>query len=1123
MASYKKNLEDLKARYQDGIVSPLIGTGFSLNAYSKMPLWDDLLLDMAKEQNSPSMSEAELRTIIKSDPVKVVSHYLESHTRVQLDHYIQQRIPYIDETLRLWFSPKVGTKPVEGITLADSDLHLHYQLLKGCWHDIYTTNYDNLLEVASARKGYQDVVTTKAQDFLGTVRDRHIFKLHGDIWNPLSDKDFDHSFDGQQGMRYVISADDYNDYHSKHSAFHFSISNNLLGGAFCLIGFSGDDPNFIRWRDWLKSIIDNTVANQANEKSTNTAIYLIDVSETEKSGDEILYRSSYHIRDIFLNDPDVRNALKLSADETSPKELLTHFLDYLYDTDKKQQEIFLRPKDYQELWKKSLTWGQAKATVNYDVLKDIFLKKQDNRIVEYTYWQEQLIDRIYTKEEYTSQDVDYILCALQDTMYVPGQYKGMDDRIGKAQLTSKQQALYNQMNNREETLFFPTDRIEAVDDATMYEKVLRCLFLFEIDTAVELLTQWQPSGLYVVKKAVFMYLLGQQANIHAVEDERHAQSDQESFWITNILNGLVLQQPLKYDTTGYESKGLRSLYEVSNRFMDACLNEKYPVEPYGTTKDKIFWIGKSDVEYRRAFRFIQFLIEMPQLPQLGIVSFINAGKWYQVFKHLFERVPYAALFYSALCNEKKVLTRIGQDYAYSQRLYTEHVTEDLLRRMLSALLQEHITPQIAEGIFYICAQLFVSVKPELWQDLYYQIWRKYVCSNLTVLETPNGISDFIHQGAKYLTDKDIVCCILRDTLSRTHEKNEIPFAIDMFYYLRKIEIYSNEVEENFNSFIDNIQDPKEFVVITNIHYYLSDSQAKRISQKILQMIKDVQLPAITFRPLCYYAKYDESILAEVKRCIIRSPYLWDNGIRAEYATSSEPIQLSHFKNILTWEHDELIAIYEQLRQKFNQLVESNFYKRNEGFFIISKFDELLYEMFDFLESNKKVLSSISDYKQVKGRLKKELNNIRGFKKIEFALASDDKGTYAWGLREMLKKYRLGDRIKAEDLLILTLDKTILQNTLSFRSTLDFISYILKNYYDAKTLSKNVRQKYLQLLEIYDESILLSLDQEIPVTTKYFTDIATYMKSLGIHSQAITKWIKFKESKRYNTFLETGEE
>ena len=127
-----------------------------------------------------------------------------------------------------------------------------------------------------------------------------------------------------------------------------------------------------------------------------------------------------------------------------------------------------------------------------------------------------------------------------------------------------------------------------------------------------------------------------------------------------------------------------------------------------------------------------------------------------------------------------------------------------------------------------------------------------------------------------------------------------------------------------------------------------------------------------------------------------------------------------------------------------------------------------------------------------------------------------------GIKRNAQKYRLGDRIKAEDLLILTLDKTILQNTLSFRSTLDFISYILKNYYDAKTLSKNVRQKYLQLLEIYDESILLSLDQEIPVTTKYFTDIATYMKSLGIHSQAITKWIKFKESKRYNTFLEIEE-
>ena len=144
-----------------------------------------------------------------------------------------------------------------------------------------------------------------------------------------------------------------------------------------------------------------------------------------------------------------------------------------------------------------------------------------------------------------------------------------------------------------------------------------------------------------------------------------------------------------------------------------------------------------------------------------------ASLWSTLLKPLFEKVPYPAVFYSLFYRDKKVLKRIGQDIAYSQCLYDNGFTEDILVRMLKALLQDEHNSQFVEGIFYVNAQLFVSVRPEKWQNLFYEFWQRYVSKDFTVLEKPSGISDFVHQAISHLSDKSIVCGILRNCLLRS--------------------------------------------------------------------------------------------------------------------------------------------------------------------------------------------------------------------------------------------------------------------------------------------------------------------------------------------------------------------
>ena len=115
---------------------------------------------------------------------------------------------------------------------------LHKKLLELRWDDVFTTNYDTLLErginLVATQKSYRIV---KAQeDLLGSMRPR-IIKLHGSVDCP---DDF------------ILTEEDYRTYPSKYAAFVNTVQQSMLETKLCLLGFSGNDPNFLSWLGWLR-------------------------------------------------------------------------------------------------------------------------------------------------------------------------------------------------------------------------------------------------------------------------------------------------------------------------------------------------------------------------------------------------------------------------------------------------------------------------------------------------------------------------------------------------------------------------------------------------------------------------------------------------------------------------------------------------------------------------------------------------------------------------------------------------------------------------------------------------------------------------------------------------------
>lgn len=152
-------LEELRVAYENEQVSALVGSGFSKNASEMFPLWSDLLADIIDDLYSDevgcvvskhvaqgaSIDDARkmaVKTIIdKIGSLEIVSEYIKrkGYGHESIDCYIESHVPTVYD--------KDDNLYVGDYCLTDNDLMAHKLFLEcSKWNNIYTTNYDQILE-----------------------------------------------------------------------------------------------------------------------------------------------------------------------------------------------------------------------------------------------------------------------------------------------------------------------------------------------------------------------------------------------------------------------------------------------------------------------------------------------------------------------------------------------------------------------------------------------------------------------------------------------------------------------------------------------------------------------------------------------------------------------------------------------------------------------------------------------------------------------------------------------------------------------------------------------------------------------------------------------------------------
>jgi len=115
--------------------------------------------------------------------------------------------------------------------------NLHRRLLELPWADVFTTNYDCLLEKASRRVWRQRYEVVRGMADIPVARRPRIVKLHGTL---------------PELENLVLTEDDFRSYPGCHAPFVNLVQTSLAENSFCLFGFSGDDPNFLNWTGWVR-------------------------------------------------------------------------------------------------------------------------------------------------------------------------------------------------------------------------------------------------------------------------------------------------------------------------------------------------------------------------------------------------------------------------------------------------------------------------------------------------------------------------------------------------------------------------------------------------------------------------------------------------------------------------------------------------------------------------------------------------------------------------------------------------------------------------------------------------------------------------------------------------------
>lgn len=1150
-----ENLKALKKDYDNGLVSALIGAGFSKNVSSLYLDWTSLLEDLIddifkleinqyignyflcnvekyhEDKKKQIKKEFVDNLLSKYGYLGIVSKYVDQKGyREVLENYIEERTPYVkrndDGTISLYIKDKKKSNIIE------SDFSAHKQLLR-CdkFKNIYTTNYDNLLEFTSDNfSETQTPVVDTSWNLSNGFQKRSIIKIHGS----LSIEDDRFEFDGDQHLRYIIAQEDYDTYIEKHEAFSHLMRISMLQGKFCLLGFSGNDPNYMGWVKWMSDIL-------GKGKDKGPKIYLV-TFKNEESSDKKLYYKNHYIREINLMevlsllgyDQSEISKLSLSA-PNSYKEILESFLKFLCKTEDgvlketggranssyektlvtstesktKKVEITTSEKnisfEYKELWNEASLkfYRQENLSEIFERIKNAKTKYPFCQVV---YNQERFIETaLRRKGDLTEPEAYLFALAVKETGQLPGYYsKFLQDKPILDSIP-----LWKEMIQREETLKGSIELLQHGNssDYFTYENIQRKLFHLDFETAHRFLEDWDAKGYWLQAKAMRLAAFnGSEEAFNLISSYIETLDNaQEKMYACILANYISFKNPRPYNLEYFLQNNIYGQGEIISYILEKMRSKEDKPKQRGWVGSS-YSLGSNNTLYEQSLRFLQFIFDTGLYLNYGITYFVDIKDWYKICKNLFKYFPYPCFFYSIQYNDKDVLERIGQDYTFNPDLLEEN--KDLLLSSLKAYGNQYTPKTFLSGILNITGPLYLCVDESIWFDSFktnifdFMITHisEYTHSDIVVKNVENAVSCL---KSKYYLE------IILETLLQ-HAKDNMDIVQRVICSDMNLKYLDKELNEGISNLLEELICVYPQIDITEVVYFLNINKClpDRLLKLFMTKLKEVSFDDIPSEVgslfyICILAKNDEEITKKAKQKILEKD-IWNCGVLPDGHGMTAPnyIHPQFFKEVREWNDEEFKTISNNLKENINKysafserLREDSFMKNVQ----IAYLSDVLQYIESLSDDRKK---SLEDTRE----LTKSLLSSRVLNDsfIE-AMLSEQSADVSNGIDNIVQGVRSSGLKSYHNEINFIVDRAIIGEQIVLSKNLSVIEWLIRNYeQDFKEIQ--IDSKLLVLLSVY-KNRWQDMDEFRPDHS--FEDlyyIANYLKKEGHDNDSIQYWL-----------------
>ena len=1150
-----ENLKALKKDYDNGLVSALIGAGFSKNVSSLYLDWTSLLEDLIDDIfkleinqyignyfhcNVEKYHEDEKKQIKKEfvdnllskyGYLGIVSKYVDQKGyREVLENYIEERTPYVkrndDGTISLYIKDKKKSNIIE------SDFSAHKQLLR-CdkFKNIYTTNYDNLLEFTSDNfSETQTPVVDTSWNLSNGFQKRSIIKIHGS----LSIEDDRFEFDGDQHLRYIIAQEDYDTYIEKHEAFSHLMRISMLQGKFCLLGFSGNDPNYMGWVKWMSDIL-------GKGKDKGPKIYLV-TFKNEESSDKKLYYKNHYIREINLMevlsllgyDQSEISKLSLSAPK-SYKKILENFLKFLYKTEDgvlketggranssyektlvtstesktKKVEITTSEKnisfEYKELWNEASLkfYRQENLSEIFERIKNAKTKYPFCQVV---YNQERFIETaLRRKGDLTEPEAYLFALAVKETGQLPGYYsKFLQDKPILDSIP-----LWKEMIQREETLKGSIELLQHGNssDYFTYENIQRKLFHLDFETAHRFLEDWDAKGYWLQAKAMRLAAFnGSEEAFNLISSYIETLDNaQEKMYACILANYISFKNPRPYNLEYFLQNNIYGQGEIISYIVEK-LNGKEDKPKQRGWIGSTHRFGRDNSRYEQSLRFLQFIFDTGLYLNYGNTYFVDIKDWYKICKNLFKYFPYPCFFYSIQYHDKDVLRRIGQDYAFTPDLLEEN--KDLLLSSLKAYRSQYTPKTFLSGILNITGPLYLCVDESIWFDSFKTNIFDFMITHISEYTHSDIVVENVENAVSCLKSKCHLEIILETLLQHAKDNMEIAQNIicsDMnLKYLKKDlnDACSNFLIELIGTYPQN--DITQIIYFLNINKCLPNGLLKLFMTKLKEVsFDDIPSEVGSLFYICILAKNDEEITKKAKQKILEKD-IWNCGVLPDGHGMAAPnyIHPQFFKEVREWNDEEFKIISNNLKENINKysafserLREDSFMKNVQ----IAYLSDVLQYIESLSDDRKK---SLEDIRKLTLSL---LSSRVSYDSFIEAMLSEQSADVSNGIDNIVQGIRSSGLELYHNEINFIVDRAIIGEQIVLSKNLSVIEWLIRNYeQDFKEMQ--IDSKLIVLLSIY-KNRWQEMDEFRPDHS--FEDlyyIAKYLEKEGHYNDSIQYWL-----------------